>query len=70
MLAPDDEHRHPLDAGAAGLLVSRDHLARQAIARQERAAFTSQMNKETVSAANIDATTKVVIPQVVSLAVA
>ena len=40
------------------------------LARQERAAFAGQMNKETVSAANIDATTKVVIPQVVSLAVA
>ncbi|MET0758285.1 MAG: transcriptional regulator ClgR [Mycobacterium sp.] len=44
--------------------------AGEKMARQERAAFTSQMNKETVSAANIDATTKVVIPQVVSLAVA
>ena len=44
--------------------------AGEKMARQERAAFTSQMNTETVSAANIDATTKVVIPQVVSLAVA
>ena len=32
--------------------------AGEKMARQERAAFTSQMNKETVSAANIDATTK------------
>ncbi len=44
--------------------------AGEKMARQERAAFTSQMNTETVSAVNIDATTKVVIPQVVSLAVA
>ena len=36
------------------------------MAREERAA----MVRETVSAANIDAATKVVIPQVVSMAVA
>ena len=40
------------------------------MARQERAAFAGQTNSEAASAANIDATTKVVIPQVVSLAVA
>ena len=40
------------------------------LARQERASFAGQMNSEAASAANIDAATKVVIPQVVSLAVA
>jgi transcriptional regulator with XRE-family HTH domain len=38
--------------------------------RQERVAFASQMKAQIASAANIDATTKVVIPQVVSMAVA
>jgi transcriptional regulator with XRE-family HTH domain len=44
--------------------------AGQRLAREERAALPASNSNASVSAANIDATTKVIIPPVVSMAVA